>query len=125
MSIIRAYATHPHEEKAFFHVRNLHLGHLAKSLALREAPSKFTEGQDQKKISKDRADKASAETAKRPKKAGTRELPKAEAALAMFEAVREQGRNVKNATVAGGEFQVADSSYLNQAMMPDSRKRKR
>ncbi|KZT54233.1 DEAD-domain-containing protein, partial [Calocera cornea HHB12733] len=38
-SHIRAYATHPSEEKHLFHVRNLHLGHLAKSFALREAPS--------------------------------------------------------------------------------------
>ncbi|EJU04069.1 DEAD-domain-containing protein, partial [Dacryopinax primogenitus] len=37
-SHIRAYATHPSEEKHIFHVRNLHLGHLAKSFALREAP---------------------------------------------------------------------------------------
>lgn len=38
LSHIRAYATHPTEEKDLFHVRFLHLGHLAKSFALREAP---------------------------------------------------------------------------------------
>jgi len=38
-SHVRAYATHPSDEKHLFHVRNLHLGHLAKSFALREAPS--------------------------------------------------------------------------------------
>ncbi|KZO93101.1 DEAD-domain-containing protein, partial [Calocera viscosa TUFC12733] len=41
-SHIRAYATHPSEEKHLFHVRNLHLGHLAKAFALREAPSTMT-----------------------------------------------------------------------------------
>jgi ATP-dependent RNA helicase DDX31/DBP7 len=38
-SQIRAYATHPNVEKAIFHVKNIHLGHLAKSFGLREAPT--------------------------------------------------------------------------------------
>jgi hypothetical protein len=38
LSHVRAYATHPSDEKQLFHVRNLHLGHLAKSFGLREAP---------------------------------------------------------------------------------------
>lgn len=38
-SHIRAYATHPSDEKRFFHVKNLHLGHLAKAFGLREAPA--------------------------------------------------------------------------------------
>lgn len=38
-SYMRAYATHPSNEKHIFHVRNLHIGHLAKAFALREAPS--------------------------------------------------------------------------------------
>ncbi|KAG8979485.1 hypothetical protein FRC05_008474 [Tulasnella sp. 425] len=38
-SHMRAYATHPSNEKHIFHVRNLHIGHLAKAFALREAPS--------------------------------------------------------------------------------------
>ena len=36
---IRAYATHPANEKALFNVHQLHLGHLAKAFALREAPN--------------------------------------------------------------------------------------
>lgn len=36
---MRAYATHPADEKHMFHVRHLHIGHLAKAFALREAPS--------------------------------------------------------------------------------------
>ncbi|KAE8269917.1 hypothetical protein A4X09_0g2432 [Tilletia walkeri] len=39
MSHIRAYATHPAAEKHIFHTRFLHLGHLAKAFALREAPT--------------------------------------------------------------------------------------
>ncbi|KAG8881735.1 ATP-dependent RNA helicase dbp7 [Tulasnella sp. 331] len=38
-SHMRAYATHPSDEKHIFHVRNLHIGHLAKAFALRDAPS--------------------------------------------------------------------------------------
>lgn len=38
LSHVRAYATHPAAEKDLFHVRHLHLGHLAKAFALREAP---------------------------------------------------------------------------------------
>ena len=36
---IRAYATHPASEKAIFNVNQLHLGHIAKAYALREAPN--------------------------------------------------------------------------------------
>lgn len=38
LSHVRAYATHSAEEKQYFNVRALHLGHLAKAFALREAP---------------------------------------------------------------------------------------
>ncbi|CEP63633.1 putative ATP-dependent RNA helicase LALA0_S08e07096g [Lachancea lanzarotensis] len=38
MSHIRAYATHLSQEKKYFNVKCLHLGHLAKSFALRERP---------------------------------------------------------------------------------------
>ncbi|KAH9815577.1 P-loop containing nucleoside triphosphate hydrolase protein [Melampsora americana] len=41
-SHIRAYATHPTQEKHFFHVKSLHLGHLAKSFGLREAPKRIS-----------------------------------------------------------------------------------
>ncbi|KAK3088471.1 hypothetical protein FSP39_019605 [Pinctada imbricata] len=38
-SFIRAYATYPSSLKSIFHVKHLHLGHLAKSFGLREAPA--------------------------------------------------------------------------------------
>lgn len=34
----RAYATHIQAERHIFHIRRLHLGHIAKSFGLREAP---------------------------------------------------------------------------------------
>ncbi|KAJ3018163.1 ATP-dependent RNA helicase dbp7 [Thoreauomyces humboldtii] len=38
-SHVRAYATHAAAERHVFHIRKLHLGHVAKSFALREAPT--------------------------------------------------------------------------------------
>ncbi len=42
-SFVRAYATYPAELKRVFHVRTLHLGHVAKSFALQEAPTRIGE----------------------------------------------------------------------------------
>lgn len=41
-SFIRAYATYPADLKRIFHVKNLHLGHVAKSFALAETPKKIS-----------------------------------------------------------------------------------
>lgn len=41
---MRAYATHPSTEKHIFHIRNLHMGHLAKAFALRDAPKSVKGG---------------------------------------------------------------------------------
>ncbi|CEG71423.1 hypothetical protein RMATCC62417_07158 [Rhizopus microsporus] len=52
-STCRAYATHPASEKHIFHIKKLHLGHLAKSFALREAPSNIIDSiKDKKKKEK-------------------------------------------------------------------------
>jgi ATP-dependent RNA helicase DDX31/DBP7 len=40
-SYVRAYAAHRGELKSIFQVRKLHLGHVAKSFGLRDAPSLF------------------------------------------------------------------------------------
>eukprot|EP00178_Gracilaria_changii_P002099 TRINITY_DN1310_c0_g1_i1.p1 TRINITY_DN1310_c0_g1~~TRINITY_DN1310_c0_g1_i1.p1 ORF type:complete len:791 (-),score=99.05 TRINITY_DN1310_c0_g1_i1:8318-10690(-) len=39
----RAYATHAREVRHFFHVRNLHLGHVARSFILSDKPAEFKE----------------------------------------------------------------------------------
>ena len=39
MSFIRGYATHASAERHIFHVKKLHLGHMAKAFALRAAPA--------------------------------------------------------------------------------------
>jgi ATP-dependent RNA helicase DDX31/DBP7 len=41
LSSVRAYATHSAATKHIFHVKNLHLGHLAKSFALSEPPNRL------------------------------------------------------------------------------------
>ncbi|KAL2315728.1 ATP-dependent RNA helicase dbp7 [Schizosaccharomyces pombe] len=41
-SYVRAYATHLSSERSIFNMRDLHLGHIAKSFALREAPGKIS-----------------------------------------------------------------------------------
>jgi len=42
-SFVRAYATYPADLKRIFHVKNLHFGHIAKSFALVETPSKISQ----------------------------------------------------------------------------------
>lgn len=51
-SFVRAYATYPSNLKHIFHVRNLHLGHVAKSFSLREAPKELFQSKKQPKAQK-------------------------------------------------------------------------
>lgn len=60
-SHIRAYATHLSQEKQFFNIKLLHLGHLAKSFALRERP---------KGMASQSSKNGSHETTKKPKENG-------------------------------------------------------
>lgn len=56
-SHIRAYATHPSNEKEIFHVKKLHLGHLAKAFGLREAPTGIVKSHTPKTTSSSKAEK--------------------------------------------------------------------
>ena len=47
-SHVRAYATHTKEERVYFDITELHLGHLAKSYGLREPPGGIGNGIDRK-----------------------------------------------------------------------------
>ncbi|XP_043844752.1 probable ATP-dependent RNA helicase DDX31 isoform X2 [Dromiciops gliroides] len=51
-SFIRAYATYPKDLKHIFHVRSLHLGHVAKSFGLRDAPQNLSASSGSKRKSK-------------------------------------------------------------------------
>ena len=114
-SHIRAYATHPSDEKHIFHIRHLHLGHLAKSFTLREAPSTMSG------YGKGRGTASATRQARRSRKRGEGGRggdgdPDAE--RRMHVAVRNQGRLIKKdgAMVSSGlsEFQVASGDALER-----------
>lgn len=112
---MRAYATHPSDEKHLFHVRNLHLGHLAKAFALREAPSAVT-NKTHGKTSKGKsvAKKSSKKLSKAPSSDGKGDA--GEAGKRMEKAVREQGRLTKKGgkmvSTGTSEFQIAGGYNL-------------
>ncbi|KAK4215337.1 ATP-dependent RNA helicase DBP7 [Rhypophila decipiens] len=54
-SHIRAYATHVREERGYFDLTQLHLGHMAKSFGLREAPGGIGGGVMARKVNKSHA----------------------------------------------------------------------
>ncbi len=41
LSFLRSYSCYSHEWKKIFHIKNLHIGHVAKSFGLREAPNQI------------------------------------------------------------------------------------
>ncbi|KAG9099238.1 ATP-dependent RNA helicase dbp7 [Ceratobasidium sp. UAMH 11750] len=113
-SHLRAYATHPSDEKNMFHVRHLHLGHLAKAFALRDAPGsvsskpKSTKPKSRKQIKRKRDAGASSDDDDDEERAEMR----------MREAVRAQGRMSKKGgvlmTSGTSEFQITGGDYLEK-----------
>jgi ATP-dependent RNA helicase DDX31/DBP7 len=114
-SHLRAYATHPSDEKHIFHIRHLHLGHLAKSFALREAPSTVG-GRGGKSHSTTIAKRQARRPTKRDGDNDGEDEPDSE--RRMRAAVRNQGRLIKRggAMVSSGvsEFQVASGNALER-----------
>lgn len=108
-SHMRAYATHPSNEKHMFHIRQLHLGHLAKAFGLREAPNVVSKKDTRAKSRKPLNPKLSD-----VKKVNGREIDDAE--KRMTAVVRQQGRRTKKdgAFVAAdaSEFQIASTDAL-------------
>jgi ATP-dependent RNA helicase DDX31/DBP7 len=104
---MRAYATHPSNEKHIFHVRHLHIGHLAKAFALREAPKTISDGK--KKI-------ASASKGHGARPAKSTKSHDGGAEQRMQDIVRAQGRLSKKGgkMISSGtdEFQVASGTAL-------------
>ena len=49
-SYVRSYATYPSAVKSIFNMKLLHLGHLAKSFGLREAPADMQTGISSEKL---------------------------------------------------------------------------
>jgi ATP-dependent RNA helicase DDX31/DBP7 len=114
---MRAYSTHPSNEKHIFHVRHLHIGHLAKAFALRDAPTTVTGGGSK------RIKPGLKSTGERPRNGKTstakRESDRSNAAeMRMQTAVRSQGRLTKKGGVmlssGSSEFQIAGGSSLEK-----------
>lgn len=119
LSHIRAYATHPSDEKHIFHVRNLHLGHLAKAFALREAPSAVKGPHAKNKNAKAKA--GSNNVRSKPKAQRDEEeddFDVGEAEKRMEKVVRAQGRLTKKGgkmvSSGTGEFQIAGGYALEK-----------
>ncbi|KAG1888117.1 P-loop containing nucleoside triphosphate hydrolase protein [Suillus subluteus] len=107
-SYMRAYATHPLNEKQIFHIRHLHIGHLAKAFALREAPNTITDRKNKfTSVSKGRGS--------RPAKSTT-QYDIGDAGQRMQDIVRAQGRLSKKGgkMISSGtnEFQIATGDSL-------------
>ncbi|GJJ06475.1 hypothetical protein Clacol_000667 [Clathrus columnatus] len=114
LSHIRAYSTHPSKEKHIFHIRELHLGHLAKAFALRDAPTAVTKKDASKqKISQLTSNKLKTKSGK-SRKPSNKEMDNAEDRMTAV--VRQQGRLTKKGGVliAGdvSEFQIATGDAL-------------
>ncbi|KAH9935525.1 P-loop containing nucleoside triphosphate hydrolase protein [Fomitopsis serialis] len=118
-SHMRAYATHPSNEKHIFHIRHLHLGHLAKAFALREAPNAATAGSkaNSKRKAGIQRSKPSTTTKKRTVDAEDDDNV-AEAERRMEKVVREQGRLTrkggKMVSSGAAEFQIAGGYDLEK-----------
>ncbi|THH29189.1 hypothetical protein EUX98_g4991 [Antrodiella citrinella] len=122
LSHTRAYATHPSEEKHIFHLRHLHLGHLAKAFALRDAPTavnakgKSAGGSKKRSITSTRSADRSREKGKNGDWDGEKIVLDAE--RRMETVVRAQGRLTKKSgkLVSSGisEFQVAGGYDLEK-----------
>jgi ATP-dependent RNA helicase DDX31/DBP7 len=120
---MRAYATHPSNEKHIFHIRHLHIGHLAKAFALREAPKSVTSVSNpnnktgRKMKAKGRPSESNRESNTRHQKWDEGDHD-GDAERRMQEVVRSQGRLSK----AGGvmmstgtsEFQIASGYALEK-----------
>lgn len=118
---MRAYATHPSNEKHIFHIRHLHIGHLAKSFALRDAPTSVSSGGSNKSYRKS-GRKSEADEGKEHKSRVRGEKWEAdhsgEAEKRMQAIVRAQGRLTKKGGVmmssGSSEFQIAGGSTLEK-----------
>ena len=55
-SFIRSYAAYPSELKPIFHIKKLHLGHIAKSFGIRDKPTDFLTGRDDLRWAQKRED---------------------------------------------------------------------
>lgn len=110
-SFVKAYATYPSVLKPIFHVSKLHLGHVAKSFALRDAPQNIKmelKKQQQKKVKAPKKTWQSGGVSKEKFKA----LPE-EAKQLLRETARKRKRTVSGQQMLADEFvgNLAVSAY--------------
>ncbi|KAF8635194.1 hypothetical protein AX17_003970 [Amanita inopinata Kibby_2008] len=120
LSHMRAYATHPLDEKHIFHIKHLHIGHLAKAFALRDAPTSVVSGKGNHKMSFVSRKKSKKQTGPEGQ-LGSKERYDSHAGNAekkMRAVVRAQGRLSKKSgmLVSSGtsEFQIAGGDVLEK-----------
>ncbi|KAI1099364.1 DEAD-domain-containing protein [Jackrogersella minutella] len=99
-SHVRAYATHVRDERGFFDITQLHLGHAAKSFALREAPGGIGGGPSR------RSAKASHGNQKGGQRKGDDSDGETAADAADGDAARRMRMKMKQVMSAAGEFNI-------------------
>ncbi|KAL2830868.1 P-loop containing nucleoside triphosphate hydrolase protein [Aspergillus cavernicola] len=111
-SHIRAYATHIANERHIFNIKELHLGHLAKSFALRDRPGKINvpglrqAKEDAKKDFKERR-AAPAKKRKAPGSGGRDDLDISSAGDAELAAQKMRAKMMQNNLAGASEFNLA------------------
>ncbi|KAI0134933.1 ATP-dependent RNA helicase dbp-7 [Daldinia grandis] len=103
-SHIRAYATHVRDERGYFDITQLHLGHTAKSFGLREAPGGIGGGPSRRTIKPAQQKKTSAGGQKRGDD-GDREDGSGAGAVD-GDAARRMRTKMKQVMSAAGEFNI-------------------
>ncbi|KAL1953308.1 hypothetical protein VTO42DRAFT_3015 [Malbranchea cinnamomea] len=112
-SHIRAYATHVASERSMFNIKELHLGHLAKSFALRDRPAKINvpglrpgKEETKKTFKADRTQSSGEKKEKKPKASSARDdIPRNTSNIDPAQKMREKLK----AMMGGGasEFNIA------------------
>jgi len=116
LSHLRAYATHSSNEKHMFHIRNLHIGHLAKAFALRDAPKAV-------KGAKNKSSRTHRKSRTNQPMQGMDDLVEKrynDAEMRMQAVVRTQGRMTKKggimASTGVSEFQISNLTELERLL---------
>ncbi|EER38339.1 ATP-dependent RNA helicase DBP7 [Histoplasma capsulatum H143] len=99
-SHIRAYATHIASERDMFNIKDLHLGHLAKSFALRDRPAKIN-------VPGLRPGKEDTKREFKADRKGTRDGVQVNNATSASDAVRKMREKVKEHMAGANEFNIA------------------
>lgn len=129
---VRAYATHAASEKHIFHVKFLHLGHLAKSFGLREAPNQVSASQKKRRVKEVGKLKQSAEErfAERKKRGGPFERPQkpkesnnTNEARRIMQAAAKRAHNDEFAIVSDARALLASSSSTSSTQLKKRQRR--